>query len=141
MRRRIAFVFAVAVFAAVSPPASATQLRSRTGVVLHGPSGSWKLPVAPLLAVIAILTTISRSADGHAREATAWRLRLSERVPPSALQRLLQRRPLPERIQLRLQHGVHSVWLDLVSREQLLMNATRVSGNAARTARRDVLVI
>ena len=43
MRRRIAFVFAVAVFAAVSPPASATQLRSGTGVVLRGPHGSWEL--------------------------------------------------------------------------------------------------
>ena len=43
MRRRIAFVFAVAAFAAVSPPASATELKSRTGVVLHGPNGSWEL--------------------------------------------------------------------------------------------------
>ena len=43
MCHRIAFVFAVAVFAAVSSPASATQPQSRTGVVLRGPNGSWEL--------------------------------------------------------------------------------------------------
>src|SRR5262245_48916795 len=42
MLRRIAVVFAVAACAALSAPAAATPLKSRTGVVLHGPAGSWE---------------------------------------------------------------------------------------------------